>query len=123
MTRGRIAVSFGAVAYVALAAATIVSLRLPAEFGFTTLRTPRGDVVGWVMPASAAWNAGIRAGDHLIAGVARAGRGAVAVLRAHGGPLAFDPERPRLGGASAAAALGLGTLILLLCASGIDRTG
>lgn len=113
--------ALGAIAYAAVLVAAAISARLPADPGISATTSPHGTVVAWVLPGSAAWDAGIRPGDQLPAGPPLPGA-PIAVVRAQGGPFLLDPERWRLRGLSAAGLLVAGGLLLLVSWSALVRT-
>ncbi|MGI8915014.1 MAG: hypothetical protein ACR2JY_14725 [Chloroflexota bacterium] len=76
--------------------------------------------MGWVMPASAAWNAGVRRGDRLPDGRPVPGT-PVQVVTAQRGPILLNPERPRLPGRAEVAMLIGGGLVLLVAGSILVR--
>jgi two-component system NarL family sensor kinase len=113
MSRCQPSLALGVALYAALLVATLVSFRAPASLDIRAAAHAGGAVVTWVMPASAAWDAGVRPGDRLPGGAPMAGAPALVVTAQHGRIL-FDPEQPRLPGRAALVMLGGGGVILFI---------
>jgi signal transduction histidine kinase len=109
-----------ALVYAALLVASAYGLRLPADSGIRARSVGGQAMVSWVMPASRAWDAGVRPGDLLPGDVPgpptfQVSTGAGAVL--------LTPERWRLQAGVSVGALLVGGLILLTAGAVVLRTG
>lgn len=122
MSGWRLALAMGLAAYTVLLMATLSAMQRPAEMGLRAVRRPAGASVTWVLPASGAWDAGVRPGALLPTGWSAPAARTLMVWRSDGRRVLLDPERSRLPLPAAVAILIVGGLTLLGAGSAIART-
>lgn len=108
--------------YVVVLVATIRSAQLPADLGLHADATRGAPVVRWVMPASIAWDSGVRPGDLLVAEASTLGDQVVKVATSQHGLVVLAPERWRIRGTTRVATILVGGLVLLVAVTAVVRT-